>query len=61
MIQQLFALFCFGVVVSFIVFLGILRAREFKNRETIARSAKSTVSDRLVNPNLQPVAVKRSS
>jgi hypothetical protein len=47
--------------VSFSVFLGILQAREFKNRETIARSAKSTVSDRLVNPNLQPVAVKRSS
>ncbi len=33
MMAQLFSLFCFGLVVSFIVFLGVLRARDVKKRE----------------------------
>jgi hypothetical protein len=41
MIAQLFSLFCFGLVVSFIVFMGILRAREFSKREVLVRAYNS--------------------
>jgi hypothetical protein len=61
MIPQLFALFCFGLVVSFIVFLGISRAREFKTREMTAQAVESTDLDGVVAANLRPVVVKRGS
>jgi hypothetical protein len=37
----LFSIFCFGLVVSFTVLLGVIEAREVKKRERIASAARS--------------------
>ena len=39
MAVQLVSLFAFGLVVTFVVLLGVLRAKEFKEKEMRSRTA----------------------
>lgn len=61
MIGQMISLFTFGLVVTFIVFLGVLRAKEYAERELrsqqTARSEapeESIVRPGVLNPDLRP-------
>ena len=46
MTEQLFAIFAFGLVITGVVFLGIVRAREIAERIVKVESAKTSPNSR---------------